>query len=74
MRRRLFAQIALFVGAATLVVSSLRAQTYVYLTEAPNYDWYAGCFGTASGNLMGYWDRHGLLISTQVRREVALRP
>src|SRR5262249_47954131 len=21
--------------------------------------WYYGCMGTASGNLMGYWDRHG---------------
>jgi hypothetical protein len=29
------------------------------LTEVPDYTWYAGCFGTASGNLMGYWDRHG---------------
>jgi hypothetical protein len=29
------------------------------LTEVPDYSWYAGCFGTASGNLMGYWDRHG---------------
>lgn len=30
------------------------------LTEMPDYAWYAGCFGTAAGNLMGYWDRHGL--------------
>src|SRR3954465_7690350 len=32
----------------------------VLLTEVPDYTWDAGCFGTASGNLMGYWDRHGL--------------
>ena len=38
----------------------IQAQTYVQLTEVPDYTWYAGCFGTASGNLMGYWDRHGL--------------
>jgi hypothetical protein len=37
-----------------------RAQSWVYLTDVPDYDWHAGCFGTASGNLMGYWDRHGL--------------
>ncbi|MCC7374878.1 MAG: hypothetical protein IT581_09490 [Verrucomicrobiales bacterium] len=30
-----------------------------YLTEVPDYDWHFGCFGTATGNLMGYWDRHG---------------
>jgi hypothetical protein len=36
------------------------AQSYVQLTEVPDYSWYAGCFGTASGNLMGYWDRHGM--------------
>ena len=29
------------------------------LTEVPDYSWYAGCFGTATGNLMGFWDRHG---------------
>ena len=31
----------------------------VYLTGTPDYEWWAGCFGTATGNLMGYWDRHG---------------
>jgi len=35
------------------------AATNVYLTEVPDYQWWAGCFGTASGNLMGFWDRHG---------------
>src|SRR5690349_3576575 len=32
----------------------------VMITDVPDYDWYAGCWGTAAGNLMGYWDRHGL--------------
>ncbi len=40
-------------------VSAL-ADREVVLTGVPDYEWYAGCFGTASGNLMGYWDRHGL--------------
>lgn len=31
----------------------------VFLTGVPDYSWHAGCFGTATGNLMGYWDRHG---------------
>ena len=31
----------------------------VFLTGTPDYAWYYGCMGTASGNLMGYWDRHG---------------
>ncbi len=37
-----------------------QAQTYKHLTEVPDYQWYAGCFGTASGNLAGFWDRHGM--------------
>jgi hypothetical protein len=36
------------------------SQTHVYLAETPDYTWHAGCFGTASGNLAGFWDRHGL--------------
>ena len=36
-----------------------RAQSYVYIDDVPDYTWYAGCFGTASGNLMGFWDRNG---------------
>ncbi len=31
----------------------------VYLTETPGYAWFYGCFGTGSGQLLGYWDRHG---------------
>ncbi len=44
-------------GAA---LPSLRADSEKRLLEVPDYDWHAGCFGTASGNLMGFWDRHGL--------------
>lgn len=31
----------------------------VYLTGVPDYEWHLGCFGTATGNLAGFWDRHG---------------
>ncbi len=31
----------------------------VHLLEVPDYAWYYGCMGTAAGNLMGFWDRHG---------------
>ena len=37
----------------------LFAAENVQIIDVPDYAWYAGCFGTASGNLMGYWDRHG---------------
>ena len=49
--------------AATLTVlpEPVVPDAEVQLTGVPDYTWYAGCFGTASGNLMGYWDRHGLL-------------
>ncbi len=32
----------------------------VFLKDVPDYHWHMGCFGTACGNLIGYWDRHGL--------------
>jgi hypothetical protein len=48
------------VGAAVLVAAfAARADSDVYLLGTPDYDWFAGCFGTATGNLIGYWDRHG---------------
>jgi hypothetical protein len=31
----------------------------VKILDVPDYSWYAGCFGSASGNLMGFWDRNG---------------
>jgi hypothetical protein len=42
-----------------LLPSSWAAEN-VIITDVPDYNWYAGCFGAASGNLMGYWDRHGM--------------
>lgn len=44
----------------TLTTSEMDAQQFKYLSEVPDYEWHAGCFGTASGNLAGFWDRHGL--------------
>jgi hypothetical protein len=51
--------------AASVVVGTLlgtagaSAAENVRLLGVPDYEWHAGCFGTATGNLMGYWDRHG---------------
>lgn len=36
-----------------------RPAVNVYLTSVPDYAWDYGCMGTATGNLMGYWDRQG---------------
>ncbi len=45
-----------------LVLHGTRAQAAenVYLTGVPDYEWHQACFGTATGNLIGFWDRHGL--------------
>jgi hypothetical protein len=32
----------------------------VFIKDVPDYAWHAGCFGTAAGNLMGFWDRNGM--------------
>ena len=52
----------LFLALAVLAqaIVGAQGQTYKHLTEVPDYNWYAGCFGTASGNLAGFWDRHGM--------------
>ncbi|HOW66099.1 MAG TPA: hypothetical protein P5186_05570 [Candidatus Paceibacterota bacterium] len=55
--RQLLLSFALLAGAMT--GPSLPAAVNVYLTDVPDYAWYGGCFGTACGNLMGFWDRHG---------------
>jgi hypothetical protein len=47
----------LTVGLVPLLSAS--AAVNVYLTGTPDYEWHLACFGTATGNLMGYWDRHG---------------
>jgi len=36
-----------------------RAEVSVKILDVPDYTWHAGCFGTANGNLMGFWDRNG---------------
>jgi len=56
MKLHLLAMLALLSFAS----SPVRAQTLVYLLEVPDYEWHAGCFGTGTGNLAGYWDRHGM--------------
>jgi hypothetical protein len=55
----MLSRIGLVCAIFSLSAVSLRADSDVYLVGSPDYAWYAGCFGTACGNLMGYWDRHG---------------
>jgi hypothetical protein len=50
--------VAALIGWLVPATSSWSAEN-VMLMGVPDYTWYAGCFGTASGNLMGFWDRHG---------------
>ncbi|MBX3748338.1 MAG: hypothetical protein KF833_23775 [Verrucomicrobiae bacterium] len=47
------------VVALILSPAAGRAFESVQITGVPDYAWHAGCFGTATGNLMGFWDRHG---------------
>jgi hypothetical protein len=49
----------LLLGGASVLPSLSLGDSYVQLTEVPDYTQFAGCSGTASGNLMGFWDRHG---------------
>jgi hypothetical protein len=58
-RRSILVLTTAVVLGAWMGTTRLAAQPYVYLTEVPDYSWWAGCFGTASGNLAGFWDRHG---------------
>ena len=55
------ARLLILAGLWLVSHAQARATAYelVYLTGVPDYEWHAGCFGTATGNLMGYWDRHG---------------
>ena len=48
-----------FLTVGLVPLLSALAQVNVYLTGVPDYEWHVACFGTATGNLMGYWDRHG---------------
>lgn len=49
--------VASLAGGAALMGAF--AAENVYLEGVPDYAWHVGCFGTATGNLFGYWDRHG---------------
>ncbi|MDB6041030.1 MAG: hypothetical protein JWM99_4871 [Verrucomicrobiales bacterium] len=51
--------VSLLMASCAMVPAASGAQN-VMITGVPDYSWYAGCFCTASGNLIGYWDRHGL--------------
>ena len=62
MRTKALSKIALSVLAMGLWAGwpwPTKAAVNVYLTEVPDYAWNYGCMGTAAGNLMGFWDRHG---------------
>lgn len=59
MSRRVGYILLLVLAAAALTRTNARADADVQLTGVPDYNWFAGCFGTATGNLMGYWDRNG---------------
>jgi hypothetical protein len=50
---------AIAVLATALLPLGTEGDENVYLLEVPDYGWHAGCFGTAAGNLMGFWDRRG---------------
>ena len=51
---------SLLLGSLVLHGTRTQAAENVYLTGVPDYEWYHACFGTATGNLIGFWDRHGL--------------
>ena len=53
---RFFALFFLFLAAGARLI----ADEDVILREMPDYTWFAGSLSTACGNLVGYWDRHGL--------------
>ena len=44
---------------AALAGGRIDAAESVHLEGVPDYAWHLGCFGTATGNLFGFWDRNG---------------
>ena len=49
-------------GCLVALLSGARVQAQledVRIDGVPDYEWHMGCFGTATGNLMGFWDRNG---------------
>lgn len=58
----MLSRIKRILGAAAFLFAAqfaTPAAENVIITDVPDYDWHAGCFGSASGNLMGFWDRNG---------------
>ncbi len=53
-------KLGMILGLLLIWAPQSQASKNRFLTEVPDYDWWRGCFGTATGNLMGYWDRHGM--------------
>lgn len=59
---RLFKAGTGFICLATLLLPGMQevySDENFYLKDVPDYHWHAGCFGTACGNLIGFWDRNG---------------
>ena len=44
---------------AALSAASSFADSNIRIIDVPDYSWYAGCFGSATGNLTAFWDRNG---------------
>jgi len=61
MRRCLASRVAerIAVLVPLLAAPAIVAEVDVYLLDVPDYHWQYGCFGTACGNLAGFWDRTG---------------
>lgn len=55
-RRPFLPSVLLAVG---LAFSGSAALESVHIADVPDYEWDYGCFGTATGNLFGFWDRNG---------------
>jgi hypothetical protein len=53
-------KLAILATSCGLWLTAASGAVDVHLINVPDYAWYFGCMGTASGNLMGYWDRHGM--------------
>ena len=42
--------------AGGLAAIQVKAQLEdIRIDDVPDYEWHVGCFGTATGNLMGFW-------------------
>ncbi len=59
-RVRTWQWVPVLLGLLALHGPQAQAAENVYLTDVPDYEWHQACFGTATGNLIGFWDRHGL--------------